>query len=395
MEKIDKKIFAALFFSLFAAVTGVGIVVPLLPVYAHSLGASGFYIALIFGGFSLSRTFFLPWFGKLSDQKGRKPFITFGLFAYFIISVAFIFFQDIKGLVLLRAIQGVASAMIMPVAQAYIGEITPKGKEGISMGMFNMSVFIGLSIGPLLGGVIKDYFSLQAAFGAMGVLSFAAFCLSFFFLPPTCEEQTVIKVYQPTPWGRLLKDRDIVSISFFRLAYTTCIGIIWGFLPVYADMKFALSSSSIGVLVVMGVSISGLLHVPMGAIADRIDKRALVITGGLITVVSILLVGKAGGFWGLFWANVIFGIGGGISMPALMALAVISGNKAEAMGAVMSLITVAHSLGMLCGSLLAGIIMDIFNLQYAFYLGAVIMVAGTVVFIIGMNTGKAAMEKEQ
>jgi MFS family permease len=160
-------------------------------------------------------------------------------------------------------------------------------------------------------------------------------------------------------------------------------------------MNFALSSSSIGVLVVMGVSISGLLHVPMGAIADRIDKRALVITGGLITVVSILLVGKAGGFWGLFWANVIFGIGGGISMPALMALAVISGNKAEAMGAVMSLITVAHSLGMLCGSLLAGIIMDIFNLQYAFYLGAVIMVAGTVVFIIGMYTGKAAMEKEQ
>jgi predicted MFS family arabinose efflux permease len=71
-------------------------------------------------------------------------------------------------------------------------------------------------------------------------------------------------------------------------------------------------------------------------------------------------------------------------MPALMALAVISGNKVKAMGAVMSLITVAHSLGMLCGSLLAGAIMDIFNLQYAFYLGAVIMVAGTIVFIIGM-----------
>lgn len=388
MEKIDKKIFTALFFSLFSAVTGVGIVVPLLPVYAHSLGASGFYIALIFGGFSLTRTFFLPWFGKLSDQKGRKPFITFGLFSYFIISVAFIFFQDIRGLVLLRAIQGIASAMIMPVAQAYIGEITPKGKEGISMGMFNMSVFLGLSIGPLLGGGIKDYFSLQAAFSAMGAMSFAAFCLSYFLLPPTREEQTVIKAYQPTPWGGLLRDRDIVSISFFRLAYTTCIGIIWGFLPVYADINFALSSSAIGVLVVMGVSVSGLMHLPMGAIADRMDKRILVITGGLITIVAILLVGTADGFWGLFSANVVFGIGGGISMPALMALAVISGNKNEAMGAVMSLITVAHSMGMLCGSLLAGVIMDIFALQYAFYMGAFIMAAGTIVFILGMCTQK-------
>ncbi len=393
MEKIDKKIFTALFFSLFAAVTGVGIVVPLLPVYAHSLGASGFYIALIFGGFSLTRTFFLPWFGKLSDQKGRKPFITFGLFSYFIISVAFIFFQDIKGLVLLRAIQGIASAMIMPVAQAYIGDITPKGKEGISMGMFNMSVFIGLSIGPLLGGGIKDYFSLQTAFGAMAALSFAAFCLSFFFLPPTQKEQTVIRDYQPTPWRRLRRDRDIVCISFFRFVYTTCIGIIWGFLPVYGDMKFALSSSSIGILVVLGVSISGLMHIPMGVLADRMDKRILIITGGLITVVAMSLVGKAEGFWGLFSANVIFGIGGGISMPALMALAVIRGNKTEAMGAVMSLITVAHSLGMLCGSLLAGIIMDIFNLQYAFYIGAFIMAAGTLFFIIGMSTEKRTVTK--
>lgn len=394
MEKTDKKIFIALFASLFTSVTGVGIVVPLLPVYAHDLGATGFYIALIFGGFSLSRTLFLPWFGRLSDQKGRKPFIALGLFSYFVISIAFIFFQDIKGLILLRVIQGVASAMIMPVAQAYIGEITPKGKEGTAMGLFNVSVFLGLSIGPLLGGAINDYISLQAAFGAMGALSFAAFCLSFFLLPHTQEEQTVIRVHAPAPWGLLLRDRQIVTISLFRFVYTTCIGIIWGFLPVYGDMKFALSSSAIGVLVVLGVSVSGLMHVPMGLMADRMDKRILVVIGGVITMLAILLVGKAQGFWGLFAANVIFGIGGGISMPALMALAVISGSKTDAMGAVMSLITVAHSLGMLCGSLVAGAVMDLFDLQYAFFLGAGIMAAGTIGFISGTGAPWKSVEKE-
>ncbi|MBW2575913.1 MAG: MFS transporter, partial [Deltaproteobacteria bacterium] len=75
MNKIDKKIFGTLFFSIFGTVTGVGIVVPLLPVYAHNLGASGIYIGLIFGSFSLSRTFLLPYFGRYSDKKGRKPFI--------------------------------------------------------------------------------------------------------------------------------------------------------------------------------------------------------------------------------------------------------------------------------------------------------------------------------
>ena len=73
MVKLDKKIFGTLFLSMFAAITGVGIVVPLLPVYAHDLGASGIYIGLIFGSFSISRTVFLHYFGRLSDKKGRKP----------------------------------------------------------------------------------------------------------------------------------------------------------------------------------------------------------------------------------------------------------------------------------------------------------------------------------
>ena len=89
MDKLNKKIFGTLFFSIFASVTGVGVVVPLLPIYAHDLGASGLYIGLIFGAFSLSRTFFLPWFGRLSDVKGRKPFIVPGFLAYALISIAY------------------------------------------------------------------------------------------------------------------------------------------------------------------------------------------------------------------------------------------------------------------------------------------------------------------
>ena len=85
MNASDRKIFGTLFFSIFATVTGVGIVVPLLPVHANDLGASGLYIGLIFGAFSLSRTIFLPYFGRLSDKKGRKPFIVAGLFSYAVI----------------------------------------------------------------------------------------------------------------------------------------------------------------------------------------------------------------------------------------------------------------------------------------------------------------------
>ncbi|RJP82769.1 MAG: MFS transporter [Desulfobacteraceae bacterium] len=189
MSQSKKTIFVTLFFSIFSAVMGVGIVVPLLPVYAMSVGAGGFYVALIFGSFSLSRTIMLPLFGSASDRNGRRPYLVTGLIAYVLISFAFIFIKSVNGLIGVRFIQGIASAMIMPSAQAYIADITPAGKEGSIMGLFNLSVFAGLSIGPLIGGVINDYWGMDPAFLSMGVLAFIGYLLCILYLPQTKEEK--------------------------------------------------------------------------------------------------------------------------------------------------------------------------------------------------------------
>jgi len=391
-QSFDKKIFGTLFFSILAAITGVGIVVPLLPVYAHDLGASGLYIGLIFGSFSLSRTFFLPYFGRLSDRRGRKPLITIGLLGYALISVAFIASYDVETLILLRFVQGIASAMIMPVTMAYVGDITPPGREGYTMGLFNMSVFVGLSIGPLIGGIVHDHYSLHAAFACMGLLALVGFVLSVLLLPPTRSETAASGDKTPCSWRQLLLDRNIAALFAFRFVYTACIGVIWGFLPVFCDAEFVLSSSAIGVLVMLGVFVSGLIHVPMGVLADRMNRKNMVVIGGLIVAFAVLSFEWAGGFWDLFAINVLFGIGGGISMPALMALAVLKGAGRNAMGAVMALLTLGHSLGMLVGSVAAGLTMDAFQLRQAFMFGALLMVAGVAAFY-GLYTAEGDDEK--
>ena len=381
MESLDKKIFATLFVSIFAVITGVEIVVPLLPVYAHRLGAGGIYIGLIFGAFSLSRSVFLPYFGRLSDRKGRKPFIVIGLLAYALISIGFIVSESVEALIGLRFIQGIVSAMIMPVTQAYVGDITPEGREGFTMGLFNMSVFCGLSLGPLLGGAINDWLSLDMAFLCMGLLAFTGFLLSITLLPSVRSEKVVTRGMAPLPWKWLLRDRHIGGLFALRFAYTAAIGMIWGFLPVLAAVEYDMPSASIGILVMLGVFVSGVLHAPMGVLADRISRRALVIIGGGVATAGVLLFPWADGFWDLFIANVLFGIGGGISMPAVMAMAVTCGNRAVAMGSVMGLLTIAHSTGMLAGSIVAGIAMDFLQLRHAFIFGALIMVSGAILFL--------------
>jgi DHA1 family multidrug resistance protein-like MFS transporter len=130
----------------------------------------------------------------------------------------------------------------------------------------------------------------------------------------------------------------------------------------------------------LGVLVSGALNVPMGLLADKLSKRWMVVAGGLIVAGAVFSFIWVQSFWGLVWASIFFGIGGGIAMPALMAIAVVKGNQTESMGSVMAILTFAHSLGMLCGSLIGGVMMDVFQLRMAFPMGAVVMAVTVIIF---------------
>jgi DHA1 family multidrug resistance protein-like MFS transporter len=379
---MNKKVFGTLFLSVFCVTLGVGLVVPLLPVYAYNLGATGLYIGFIFAAFSLSRTAFLPYFGHLSDSKGRKPFITIGLLTYFLASIAYSLSEDVKSLVLIRFFQGIGSAMILPVAQAYVGEITPEHKEGFVMGLFNVSLYGGLSIGPLVGGMVNDTFGIQSSFLSMGLFSLIGFILCLTFLPKRAHERLLGRAKPPLRYGILIRNKYVAALFLFRLAYTCCIGLVWAFLPLFAHARFNLSSSSIGVLVMLGVLTSGLLQTPMGVLADRFNKKALIAVGGLITAGAVFSFVYVQGFWGLFVSNILFGVGGGIGLPAVMAMTVIIGRRTDSMGSVMAILTMGHSLGMLMGPILAGIMTDAFQLGLAFKAGTVVMGVGVAVALL-------------
>jgi len=136
-----KKVFPVLALSIFSSMLGVGIVAPLLPLYAEKMGATGIWIGTIFAGFSISRAIVMPIVGKLSDRSGRKVFLAVGLFTYAIISLGYIWAGNPFQLTLVRLIQGVAAGMVIPIAQAYVGDISPEAEEGKWQGYFNLSGF--------------------------------------------------------------------------------------------------------------------------------------------------------------------------------------------------------------------------------------------------------------
>ena len=100
-----KKVFPILALSIFSSMLGVGIIAPLLPLYAENLGANGVWLGIIFAGFSVSRAIFMPIIGRLSDRYGRKSFLVAGLFAYSVTSLGYIWAGDVYQLTLVRLIQ--------------------------------------------------------------------------------------------------------------------------------------------------------------------------------------------------------------------------------------------------------------------------------------------------
>ncbi|HXV13671.1 MAG TPA: MFS transporter [Candidatus Krumholzibacteria bacterium] len=381
MDAAQRRILATLLFSVFATVIGVGIVVPLLPIHAHGLGASGFQIALIFGAYAMSRALFLPVFGHWSDRRGRKRFLTVGLFAYAIISIALAYLDSIAALVVIRLLHGVASAMLIPVFQAYAADLAPAGREGRVMGVYGTVVLVGMSLGPFLGGLVNDHWGLHATFWIMGLLALTGFAVCAAMLPPASSEPVLRIAKQPHAWLDLLRDRGLAGLFAFRFAYVVCVGIIWAFVPLYASFKLSLSSASIGLIITLGIASGGTLNMPMGLLADRASKKLLVVAGGLMAACGILGFQWADSQRAFILASVCFGAGGGICMPALMALAAQKGSRSDAMASVMALMTVAHSLGMLAGALLGGFMMDLLALRWVFTAGAVVMVLGVAHFL--------------
>ncbi len=372
-----KKAFPILALSTFSAMLGVGIIVPLLPLYADNLGASGVWLGIIFAGFSVSRAIFSPVIGRLSDRNGRKLFLCIGLLIYSIISLGYIWADTVTQLTLVRLIHGAAGGMIIPIAQAYIGDISPKGEEGKWMGYFNATFFTGFGIGPLMGGVLTEHFSMNIAFLTMGALNLLAFLVAILFLP---EDRRGTTAASPRLSFNEMKASSMMRGLFsFRLSFSLGIGAFSCFLPIFAAIYAGLSLSLIGVLVAVNILLMSLLGIPSGRIADRFNKRAMIVCGSVISLTFLALIPTAHDFWQLLGLCVLGGIGGAISMPAASALVVDEGRR-FGMGSTFAIFTMALSIGMVLGPLLGGVMADFVSIDSVFYFAAGIGLIGACLF---------------
>lgn len=374
----NRRVLGVLFISILSCMVGVGIIAPLLPVYATEMGATGIWLGLIFAGFSVSRAISMPLIGRWSDVFGRKRFIASGLLVYTLAALGFVHSSSPLSLALIRFCQGFAAAMVIPISMAFIGDITPVGKEGSYMGTFNTALFLGFGIGPLIGGFIKDAAGMDTAFYSMGTLSLAAFLLVLIYLPPSRRKKSSGGKEFPD-FASILRHRNVLGLCCFRTSTAMARAIMISFLPVFASEKIGLSASQIGLIISANILLVALLQTPMGRFVDRLDRFKTVLYGSLPSMVLFYFLPLLSSFYSLMIFSLLFGLGSSAAIPAASAIAVVEG-KEMGMGSVMAVFNVAMSAGLAIGPLAGGFLMDLQSLAAAFYLAATAGVLGTLGF---------------
>ena len=378
----------------FIAQIGVGIITPIIPIYALELGATGLTLGLMVASFSIARGITQPLVGSYSDRVGRKRFLILGLVIYSLAAVAYIFAGSIAGLILVRLLHGVGSAMTVPIAMAYMADYSPEGKEGRYMGLLNVAMFAGFGGGPLLGGVVRDLWGTNAAFYTMTLLSLTALVLVLLFLRSTGEEEEARpRAGVFSNLTKMLRSRKIFGVLLWRMSTMIVMSPTFGFLPILMTDVMDATGVEIGIVIAVRTFVSALLQAFFGRMADKRNKVVMITIACVVDSVLVFFIPSArtlGQFVVLF---LMLGIAEAAISPALGAYAV-EGGRIYGQGSMMGIFNMVMSVGILLGSLIAGFLMDQFGLQYSFYGTAAFLLLSTAAAAWLVTTRNAAVQTE-
>ena len=377
--------FIVVWLAVLISIAGIGMVSPLLPKFAEDMGATGTWLGLIFSGYAFTQVPLMPVVGRLSDRFGKKLFLSVGLLMYVMAAAGYLWAPGYRELFIFRLVSGVGAAMVIPTAYAYIGDLTPRGREGRYMGIFNIAMVAGYGVGPTLGGLVYDSYGMHATFISMCIMSGVGFLVVLLFLPrgtpparPSAVEESSFSF---TP---LLKDSTMRAIVVYMLVWGLAYGAVYTFLPIFMTELRGASLAQVGIVLSVRSVLNGTLNYPYGWLADRMNRVFLVTMGLAMMAAGVCLVPWVGGFVGILILFAAIGVFETIAMPTGNAITVETGRKLG-MGSVTSLFNMANSSAVIVGAMAGATIESSVGITWVFPAAAGSVVLGAVAFNLFMR----------
>lgn len=385
-----------IFLTVFIDLVGFGIVLPLLPIFAKSLEASGIVIGCLMASYSAMQFFFAPVWGRLSDRLGRRPILLLSTAGAAVSYAIFAFGSNQTGtsaLILLfaaRIFAGICGANIT-VAQAYIADITPPDQRSKRMGLIGMAFGLGFIFGPALGGLALKTGHLSAPGWLAAGLCTLNFLFAFARLPESRQPGAEATEARPRVQQFLdtMKRPGIgVLVTVFFLAtfcfacFETTLGLLVSrnFKLQYEDLKGGLHVFDAKVVYlyaycgIIGAFVQG---GPLGRIVKKLGEPTL-ITLSLILLGAALLPMPFVGNWPLLLVVLaVLSIGSSLTRPPVFGL-LSNLTPAAEQGATIGTAQSAGSLARIAGPIFAGSLFELHPSTPYVVCGALALLTGLV-----------------
>lgn len=364
-----------LLFTLFLSSMGFGIILPLLPFYALSLGVKPFELGILTATFALMSLLFSPFFGRLSDQIGRKKVLLVGTLGFVAAYLVFAFADSFWMALLARALEGFFAAAIFPACISLLSDFTSHEQRGQAMGLMMMTFSVGFIFGPALGGFASAV-SVRDAFFLAAAASFLNFVWIFFKLKEP-KEKTESK-HLPEKEASLFSHLS-TPLAFLFLSSTIVMFIIGGFeatLALFVSERLGFTSIEMGgVFTFVGILMLVLQPITSSFI-NRFGETRMIQAGLLFSGLGFFLILFSNDWISLLAPLGLFVIGNSCVFPSVNSL--LTKRVQGKQGAVIGLNQSFSSAGQIIGPLFAGFL---FGINHAYSFAGLAIVAVIYFFI--------------
>jgi MFS family permease len=362
----------------FVGYAGFSFMFPVIPIYAAELGAPISEVGLIVATLSYVTAFFLIPFGMLSDRFGRQKLLIGGLIVFTLAPLLYPLAHNTGQLILVRAIHGLGAAAFLPAAIALVVDLTPETKRGTAIGWYTASLQLGLMAGPITGGFLTSQFSFDAAFYGCSAVSLIGLILAFSRLRAIAHQPAVIPIEPKSSW-RWLGQPLAIAVLLAPLLVAVGSGTIGSYIPLYG-IGFGMTETDAGAIITAVYASSALLRAPAGRLADRVDRKLLLLGGVGISAVAVSLFAFFHGLAPFIIIGIIFGIGMGIAMPASLVMAA-DFSSAGGRGVAMAIPTCFFNVGLALGPTAMGFVANARGYETMFLACAASLVFGLIVML--------------
>jgi len=346
------------------------------PYYAISLGAEIWFIGSFIAAFLVTSALLSSLFGSLSDRIGRKKLIQAGLLADVFLGTLTGLIQNWQSLLIVRALNGVATAAVRPAAEASLIDQVPRSRRGEAMGFFLTATMVGWFLGPIFGGTIQ--FLSETG---LGLALEESYRIPYFVdsgLSVIAMGLVAWKVRETRGRSSIKKRRETAKENDVKLAawvlrtvrilYVTTLtdGFAVGFIAavdvLFLGAMFGATPFQIGTILSVSGFVGILCNFFAGKLADLWGRKPVIAIGSLSSRLASLGLPFTSDLWQATGVMAFRSLGINVAMPAVQALRA-DLAPAKIRGKLFGKFSAFFHIGMVAGTLLGPWLFDTFQFQ--------------------------------